>query len=51
MPGSQKVQATLIEVRGITMQLEFHVEVMRKLGEQARQATNLVSFVHGSIGS
>ncbi|KAL8791326.1 MAG: hypothetical protein Q9195_005945 [Heterodermia aff. obscurata] len=42
LPGCLRVQATLLEIRGITMQLEFHKEVMRKLSEQARQAANLL---------
>ena len=43
--GSPRVQATLLEIRSITMQLEFHREVIRKLGEQARQAASLVGHV------
>ncbi len=38
-----RVQATLIEVRGIIMELDFHKEVMQKLAEQACRSADLVN--------
>ena len=43
MSERPKVQATLVEVRGIIMQLEFYKEVLRKLEEQASRTADLVS--------
>lgn len=43
MADRPKVQATLVKIRGIIMQLEFHKEVLRKLEEQASRSAHLVS--------
>ncbi len=42
LPNHLGVQPTLIEIRGIIMQLEFHKAAIRKLAEQASRSTDLV---------